>query len=288
MSPTYYCNNCKTNHSVNKNGIAICPRCSQKNVKIFQNGGVFNILSANGKIECVSCGLITFSRNNLTGCVNGCTQMKQSANVPHYHYHVYSNDTKSKYIHDNFTALLDVARSGFGTEMKRDDVLEHLSSDIMIICVHEKAIIGFATIILFDDVLYLHGMAVHIAHQGCGIGKSMLRKVLKTVGKVRYFTLTTQSSYVYSWASSFCKVIFPNNSSLPEENVISKINKIAAKLSITLSPCQDGNFLIKKYYTRCLYQRLPGIEESAVFKNNLRVRHWRSRDALLLFGQFKT
>jgi hypothetical protein len=173
--------------------------------------------------------------------------------------------------------------------MKSADVLEHLlSADMVIICMYGRTLIAFASIMAFEELLFLHGMAVNIAHQGSGIGKGMLQKGIGASAKCRYIALTTQNPYMYSLAASFCGRIFPNHSNiLPDCEMINRIDTVISKLSIELSSCQAGKCLIKNWYSKCLYNRIPGLEESAVFKNNLRVRHWRSCDALFLFGEIK-
>jgi len=285
----FFCYKCKINHSiVDNNGMAVCPVCNQRCVKLFQNGVPCNILSEKGKIQCIKCKVVLFANNRFQGCPNGCVKTEDGDEMMRYRYFVLKGDQED-YVHNNFIALLNIARSGFGTKMRREDVLEHLlSADMIVICTYGKTITAFTAVMIFDELLFLHGMAVNVAHQGSGIGEGMLQKVLKVVSSSQYLALTTQNPHMYSLVSKFCGDIFPNyNNIMTDSEVFNKIDKIASKLSITLSACYAGKCLVENWYGKCLYHRIPALEKTAVFRDNLRVRHWRSRDALFVFGKLK-
>ena len=125
--------------------------------------------------------------------------------------------------------LIAIARNGFGTEMTREDIVNHIINiDILYLLKYKNELVGFSSYDLHEfngnKILYLSGIVLRRDMQKNGFFKDTNKIALSEI-KPKYFTMKTQNPVIYGATKNLVSKIYPNGEIIPE-NINAKLYKL--------------------------------------------------------------
>lgn len=182
----------------------------------------------------------------------------------------------------DFLNTVKVVRNAFGSEMKEDDIYNHLVEPEQVYLVRkERSIVGMCsyTSIKLDSesILFIDGIAINPCTQGKGLFKKITDKV---INGHKYIGLKTQSPRMHQALSSYVDEIFPNFSM--QKN--SKLDKIISELGQKLNLNIDNDSVIRGNYGQSLYQQEQKHNSSSKLFNQILNIDYQGGDSVLCVG----
>lgn len=176
------------------------------------------------------------------------------------------------------------------SELFYEDVYDHVkTSHSLLICYLESNVVGFASFKDFMelDTLFVNGIAIHSAHQGCGIARKSVDMLIKHVPRKR-LAFTTQNPCMYQLVRSKSKIIFPHYSGI-------NIPDIEHEYCSQLMSGRQGEYdprtsIAKGLYGSCMYPHLPRCHDQTInnwFDHALSVKDGQTCDGMLVIGVLK-
>jgi hypothetical protein len=182
--------------------------------------------------------------------------------------------------------LLTIARNGFGTEVTRDDVENHvLKVDKLYLASLDDKVIGFSSYNMFDidskNILYLNGIVVLRDHQKNGLFYKINNDILSK-DNYDYLVMRTQNPVIYAATQKIVKEIYPNGKAAPED-----IKSIARKTAIDYLKMKDFDeetFVGRNTYGVCMYDKVPHHSRGDNLFNDKLKLNYESGDTILIVG----
>ena len=182
--------------------------------------------------------------------------------------------------------LTDIARDGFGTDMSKQDVENHvLPVDQLYLVDVGGKLIGFSSYDLLryqqKNILYLSGIVIKKEFQKCGLFRVV--NSLALMGDYDFFAMRTQNPVVYAAASKLVD-LYPKAGRIPED-----VKDIASAIAVEHLGMNDfcrETFVKRSTYGCCLYDAVPEHRAKEFFDEVLEL-DYSSGDSVLLVGRVK-
>jgi len=187
--------------------------------------------------------------------------------------------------------LVSIARDGFGTDMTREDVENHVFKvgELYLVQV-DRALVGFAGYdhIRFKDknILYLQGIVIRRDFQRHGLFHRVNTKAINYNG-FDFLAMRTQNPVIYAATQKLVKELYPNGTPAPE--VVAEIAKYIARDFLKMKDFDDQTFVGRSTYGVCLYDFIPQPvhgRANSFFNQSLRLNYAQG-DSVLLVGALK-
>lgn len=183
--------------------------------------------------------------------------------------------------------LTEIARDGFGSDMGRDDVENHvLNVDMLYLMSVKGEMVGFSSyeFMAFKSkrVLYLSGVAVKIGFQKKGLFGRMNKKAIAK-GGFELLVMRTQNPVIYGATEKMVKVLYPNREMMTPED----IKEVAVRIAIGKLKMQDfdrDTFVGRKTYGQSLYTTIPDYAPTKELFDRILKLDYRSGDSVMLVG----
>ena len=186
--------------------------------------------------------------------------------------------------------LTDIARDGFGSEITKEDVENHVMNvDILSLMNNGNHIIGFSSFdnIRFNgmNILYLHGAVVKRNFQKNGIFSRFCKTVM-SLDNYDFLSMRTQNPVIYATAEKLTNTIYPNiDEAIPHE--IKDIAKYIAKDYLKMDDFCENNLVGRKTYGSSLYQDIPRCENDCIneFFDDMLNLDYSLGDSVIVIGK---
>lgn len=189
--------------------------------------------------------------------------------------------------------MINIAHNSFGLRLdedSQDGAKDHiLETDKLVICYNADEIKGFASAkivkIDFQEVFFIHGIAISPEYQGNGCSRSIMSALLSLAGD-RKVAFTTQSPIAYCSIAKNLKWVYPNETEQFVPAVYRKTGMLLAKWRSS-GIFNSGSSVIQNLYDDCLYRRIPISTRPEVnewFTQKLNIEDGYTRNGILFVG----
>ncbi|MBU1199000.1 MAG: hypothetical protein KKF46_04665 [Nanoarchaeota archaeon] len=187
--------------------------------------------------------------------------------------------------------LTMIARNGFGSEITREDVENHvLKTGILYLMSKNNNKIGFAS---YDrmrlenkELLYLHGIVVKQEHQQEGLFYKVNNAEISQ-NNFDFIAMRTQNPVIYAATRKIVKDIYPGKKPIPTE--IKELGKIVAEDFLQMNNFDPTTFIGRGTYSVSLYGAIPqyaNAEINEFFDKQLNL-DYDAGDSVLIVGKLK-
>lgn len=186
---------------------------------------------------------------------------------------------------ESFQEIVKMVRKAFGTEMKEDDVYNHLTKPGKTYILRSEGKIlamGAFTHKKISEtlMLYVEGIAIHPSLQGKGIFRE---KTTQALEGEKVLALRTQNPRMHRALEKFCDYICPNKNcnTLYCRTELLKLKKdLASELDMKI----DGLGVARGFYGKSLYQTQPTNTTSSILFNEILKVDYQNGDSVLCIG----
>ena len=193
-----------------------------------------------------------------------------------------------KNITDNKTIdeLLEITRDGFGTNMTREDVKNHVLNTEVLYLIKDKELIGFSSydypILAGEKSIYLNGIVVKRNSQKKGVFLDLNKQVIEENFDKKYLVMRTQNPVIYGATKKLVDKIYPSEDEIPKH--IINIGVEASK-RLNMKDFNEQNFVGRNTYGTCLYDKIPKHSFSNDFFDNFLRINYEKGDSIIIVGE---
>ena len=180
--------------------------------------------------------------------------------------------------------LTDIAREGFGTQITRDDVENHVFDVHSLYLIKDRGeIVGFSAYDRINEknILYLQGIVLRQDYQKGGLFTRVNQQAL-SLKDFDYLAMRTQNPVVYSATEKIVDALYPCSSTIPYD--VKEIATRIAKEYLGMKSFSSETFVSKATYSCSLYDIIPQHKCSSAFFDNILELDYQAGDSVLLLG----
>lgn len=185
--------------------------------------------------------------------------------------------------------LTEIARDGFGSQMTREDVENHvLKTEILYLVREKNNVVGFSSHnrlkINGRSVLYNNGIAIKRNAQRKGIYYEVNKEAMN-LNKFDFVAMRTQNPVIYGATLKLVKQLYPDGYEIPEE--IKEIGKTIAKDYLKMLRFDENTFIGRGTYGCSLYNTVPRYKDESInkFFDETLGLDYSAGDSVLLVGK---